>query len=47
MNASQAHYILAYLKEKQSSMEELLMQLVALESPSKDAGSQDAFHPMT
>jgi len=42
MNASQAHYILAYLKEKQSSMEELLMQLVALESPSKDAGSQDA-----
>lgn len=42
MNASQAQYILAYLREQQSPMEELLMQLVALESPSSDPASQDA-----
>ncbi len=42
MNASQAQYILTYLKEQRLSMEELLMQLVALESPSSDAAAQDA-----
>jgi glutamate carboxypeptidase len=42
MNASQAQYILAYLREQQSSMEELLIKLVALESPSNDPASQDA-----
>lgn len=42
MNASQARDILAYLKENQSSMEDLLVKLVALESPSQVAAAQDA-----